>query len=170
MRGKVVFIIGVAGSGKSTVAQALADKVGGVFLEGDEFHSPENVATMAAGQALTDEMRWGWLKDLAAAADKAALLGRDVLVSCSGLKRAYRDVLREGAAPCQMVFLDGDKETILARMALREGHYMPVSLLDSQFDALEVPDRGEDNVVKIDVSAASDVVAATVARAVFKGE
>lgn len=170
MRGQVIFIIGVAGSGKSTVAKALADKVGGVFLEGDEFHPPENVATMAAGQALTDEMRWGWLKDLAAAADKEALCGRDVLVSCSGLKRVYRDVLRNGAEPCQMVFLDGDKETILARMALREGHYMPVSLLDSQFDTLEVPDRSEDNVLTVDVSAPSNAVIATVAHAVFKAK
>lgn len=167
MRGRVIFVIGVAGCGKSTVAQALADKVGGVFLEGDAFHSPENVATMAAGRALTDDMRWGWLADLAAAADDAANNGQDILVACSGLKRAYRDVLRKGAGPCRMIYLEGDKATILARMALRKDHYMPTSLLDSQFDTLEPPQAGEDDLNTVSILHEPDVVIATAARVVF---
>lgn len=170
MRGRVIFVIGVAGCGKSTVAQALADKINGVFLEGDAFHSPENVATMAAGHALTDDMRWGWLADLAAAADKAANSGQDVLVACSGLKRAYRDVLRKGAGPCRMIYLAGDKATILARMALRVDHYMPTSLLDSQFETLEPPQDDETDMRTVSILHTPDVVIATAERAVFSGE
>ena len=167
MRGRVIFVIGVAGCGKSTVAQALAEDVGGVFLEGDEFHSTENVATMAAGKPLTDDMRWGWLADLAAAADVAANKGQDVLVACSGLKKAYRDVLRKGAGPCRMIYLEGDKETILARMALRKDHYMPTSLLDSQFDTLELPQADEEDLKTVSILHEPDVVIATSLRVAF---
>jgi gluconokinase len=170
MRGRVIFVIGVAGCGKSTVAGALAEKVGGVFLEGDEYHSPQNVATMAAGHALTDDMRWGWLGDLAAAADAAANTGGDVLVACSGLKRAYRDVLRHGSGPCRFIFLDGDKATILARMALRTDHYMPTSLLDSQFETLEPPQSDETDVETISILHAPDAVIATAERSLNLGE
>lgn len=167
MRGRVIFVIGVAGCGKSTVAQALADKIAGVFLEGDDYHSPENVAAMAAGHALTDDMRWGWLEDLAAAADAEAISGRDVLIACSGLKRAYRDVLRKGAGPCLIIYLAGDQATILARMSLRVDHYMPTSLLDSQFEILEPPQDDETDMITVSIMHSPDVVIATAERAAF---
>lgn len=170
MRGRVVFVIGVAGCGKSTVAQALAAKIGGAFLEGDEYHPPENVAAMAAGQALTDDMRWGWLEDLATAAATRADAGQDVLVACSGLKRSYRDVLRRIAGPCRMVFLQGDKALILARMKLRQDHYMPTSLLDSQFAALEPAQSGETDVISVSIAPEPEAVIAAAIHAAFSTE
>lgn len=158
MRGRVVFVIGVAGCGKSTVAAALAQRTGARFLEGDAFHPPENIAAMSAGQALTDAMRWGWLADLASAADDIATRGGDVLVACSGLKRAYRDALRRDAGPCRFIYLDGDRATILARMQKRHDHYMPTSLLDSQFAALEPPQSDESDLVSIAIQAPPEVV------------
>ena len=146
------------------------DKTGGVFLEDDAYHSPENVATMAAGRALTDDMRWGWLEDLAAAADVAANKGQDVFVACSGLKRADRDVLRKAAGPCRMIYLEGDKATILARMALRKDHYMPTSLLDSQFETLEPPQTGEDDLKTVSILNEPDAVVATAGRVAFADE
>lgn len=167
MRGRVIFVIGVAGCGKTTVARALAQNTSAEFLEGDEFHSPENVAHMADGNALSDDMRWGWLGDLAAAADDVANSGRDVLVACSGLKRAYRDLLRQRAGPCRFIFLHGDKATILSRMQARTGHYMPASLLDSQFQALEVPDGDETDLVSVAIAGPAEAVIAAAARLAF---
>ena len=151
-RGRIIFVIGVSGSGKWTIAKGLADANGAVFLEGDEFHPPENVAVMASGRPLTDEMRWGWLHSLASAADEHAKTGSLVLVSCSGLKRAHRDALRKVAAPCEFLFLQGAQEIISARMRARKNHYMPASLLDSQFEALEIPDSSETDVETVSIS------------------
>lgn len=150
-RGKVIFVIGVSGCGKSTVGQALATTHGGVFLEGDDYHPPENVAAMAAGQPLTDELRWGWLQRLATAAAAEAGAGRLTLVACSGLKVSYRDLLRDIAGPCTFLFLDGDRDTIFRRMEKRKNHYMPVSLLDSQFATLERPGPGETDVTTLSI-------------------
>ena len=151
-RGKVIFVIGVSGCGKSTVAQGLADRIGATFLEGDTYHPPENVERMRAGIPLTDEMRWGWLTALGRAAGAKAEDGRDVLVACSGLKRAYRDLLRETAGPCRMLFLDGDRDLIEARLLARLDHYMPASLLDSQLAVLERPGPGEPDVQHLSIS------------------
>lgn len=151
MRGRVVFVIGVSGCGKSSVGRALAERHGARFLEGDAFHPPENVATMRAGQPLSDAMRWGWLGDLAQAADTAAEAGEDVVVACSGLRQAYRDLLRQRAGPCRMVFLQGDKALIRARMAARQDHYMPPALMDSQFATLEPPAPAEIDIVAVSV-------------------
>jgi len=151
-RGQVIFVIGVSGSGKSTVAEALSSRRGAIFLEGDSFHSAENVERMRSGKPLTDEMRWGWLTALGQAACANAGAGHDVIVACSGLKKAYRDLLRQEAGPCRMLFLDGHRELIRDRMLARVDHYMPPTLLDSQFDTLEPPGRDEPDVIHLSIS------------------
>jgi gluconokinase len=139
----VVVVMGVSGSGKSTVGAALAQALRVEFVEGDAFHPPENVARMAAGVALTDTDRAGWLAALAAHIAQAA--PRGVVVSCSALKRAYRDVLRT-PAPTRFVWLDLPRTQLEARLAGRSGHYMPASLLASQLATLEPPLPDEDAI------------------------
>jgi gluconokinase len=158
MGGRVVFVIGVSGCGKSTVARALAESSGGQFLEGDAFHSPENIAKMRAGHPLSDDMRWGWLDDLATAADAQAANGHNVFVACSALKRIYRDRLRAKVGPCTMILLDGQRLVILDRLNSRTDHYMPPGLLDSQFRDLELPDAFEENMFCIDADQTPDAV------------
>ena len=151
----ITYVMGVSGSGKSTVASAMARALGAQMLEGDDFHPPQNVAHMAAGQPLTDAMRKPWLAALRAAAEKAAGKG-DVIVSCSGLKAAYRAQL---ASPdVVMVMLTGAPATLQARMTAREGHFMPTSLLTSQLDTLELPGPSEPAVARIDIDAPPDTV------------
>lgn len=151
-RGRVIFVIGVSGCGKSTVARGLSARFGATFLEGDSFHPPENVERMRSGMPLTDEMRWGWLTALGHAAAAASKERRDVVVACSGLKRAHRDLLRDTAGPCRMLFLDGDRDLIEMRLRARIGHYMPASLLDSQFDTLERPGSDETDVEHLPIT------------------
>jgi len=138
-----VVVMGVSGCGKTSVGRHLAHRLGWPFLEGDRFHPPENIAKMAAGIPLRDEDRWGWLDAIAARLATAQATGQPVVVSCSALKRRYRDRLRTGAPRLLFVHLHGDRETIQGRMALRTGHYMPASLLDSQLADLEPPGPDE---------------------------
>jgi gluconokinase len=135
--------MGVSGSGKTTLATALADALGAEFLEGDSFHPPENVAWMTAGKPLTDEMRWPWLTALAAGAVARRNDGKRVIISCSALKRSYRDHLRRHAAPLQFIFLKAPENLLRERMEGRKNHYMPPSLLTSQLATLEPPDADE---------------------------
>lgn len=139
----IVVVMGVSASGKSTVGRLLAQALGLVYLDGDDFHPPENVARMAAGQALTDADRQGWLAALSARLAQAVAGGRGVVLSCSALKRRYRDVLRQGAPRLRLVYLHGRPELLAARIAARTDHYMPPSLLDSQMAALEPPQPDE---------------------------
>ena len=132
-----VVVMGVAGCGKTSVGLALADGLGWPFLEGDSLHPAENIAKMSAGIPLQDEDRWGWLDVIAARIAQARDSGERLVVSCSALKRRYRERLAAGGLRVLFVHLDGSRELILGRMALRTGHFMPVSLLDSQFAALE---------------------------------
>jgi carbohydrate kinase (thermoresistant glucokinase family) len=136
-----VVVMGVSGSGKSTLGALLADALAVPFLEGDSFHPPENVARMAAGIALTDADRDGWLRTLAGQLQQHADAG--VVMSCSALKRSYRDVLRGGAPKLALICLSGAPETLAQRMAGRSGHYMPPSLLASQLATLEPPQPDE---------------------------
>lgn len=136
-------VMGVAGCGKSTIAAALANELDVEFVEGDAFHTPENIRRMAAGIPLTDEDRAPWLAALAKRLRDARDAGRGLVLTCSALKRVYRDVLRGGAPDLQFVFLDGPKALIAERLASRTGHYMPSSLLDSQFATLERPTPDE---------------------------
>ncbi|WP_433548400.1 gluconokinase [Streptomyces sp. CA-294286] len=131
----VVAVMGVSGTGKSTIGALLADAVGVEFAEGDDFHPAANVAKMAAGLPLDDADRWPWLDRVGAWAATRGESGG--VVSCSALKRAYRDRLREAAPGVLFLHLAGGRELIERRMAAREGHFMPVGLLDSQFAALE---------------------------------
>jgi gluconokinase len=138
-----VVLMGVSGCGKSTVGEKLAAHLGWRFVEGDSLHPPENVAKMAAGQALDDEDRSGWLDTLADVLAKAREAGQGLVISCSALKRAYRDRLRSGDPQTLFVHLDGSQAVIAARIAARTHKYMPASLLESQFAALQPPDPDE---------------------------
>ena len=135
--------MGVAGSGKTTVGEMLARTLGVDFVEGDEFHPLANVRKMAAGTPLTDEDRGGWLHALAARLADARRSGKGVVLSCSALKRAYRDILRESAPEAVFIFLHGSRALIAARLASRRGHFMPTTLLESQFTTLEEPGPDE---------------------------
>jgi gluconokinase len=130
-------VMGVSGCGKSTVGQALAERHGVPFAEGDQFHPAANVAKMSAGMPLNDEDRAGWLLALQARIREARQQGTGLVVSCSALKRRYRDLLRAGDPALRFAHLSGPKELIAGRMATRVDHYMPTSLLDSQFRDLE---------------------------------
>jgi gluconokinase len=132
-----VVVMGVSGSGKTTVARGIAAATGFALAEGDDFHPAANVAKMAAGTPLTDEDRWPWLRDLAAWMLEQGARGRSTVISCSALRRSYRSVLSDGLARVDFVHLDGAPEVILGRMSDRTGHYMPPSLLDSQVATLE---------------------------------
>ena len=134
-RTPVLVIMGVSGSGKSTVAGVLAGQLGWDLEEGDILHSAENVAKMSAGHPLTDDDRWPWLDTVASWIFEHVLAGRPGVITCSALKRKYRDVLR--ADGVIFVHLRGSRELIGDRMVSRVGHYMPPALLDSQFDAFE---------------------------------
>lgn len=138
-----VVVMGVSGCGKSTVGEALTRRLGWAFVEGDSLHPPHNVAKMAAGQPLDDEDRAGWLAALADRLAQAREARRGLVVSCSALKRAYRDRLREGDPHTLFVHLEGTREVIAQRLAARQHQYMPASLLDSQFAALQRPGADE---------------------------
>ena len=139
MNGPVV-IMGVAGCGKSSFAAALTHALGWALIEGDEFHPPENVAKMRAGIALTDDDRAGWLSVLA---DELMRRGPHAVLTCSALKKAYRDRLRAGDPRVLFVHLDGSQSLIAGRIAARTHLYMPASLLESQFAALQLPEPDE---------------------------
>lgn len=142
-----IVIMGVSGCGKSSVGEALAAELGIPYRDGDDLHPPANVEKMRTGIALTDADRWPWLDRLAAVLATEA----PVIVGCSALRRVYRDRLRAGAGGVvRFVHLSGSRALIARRMATRTGHYMPASLLDSQFAALEPPDPGEALTVDID--------------------
>jgi gluconokinase len=136
--------MGVSGSGKSTIAEALANHIGWRCEDGDRFHPASNVAKMSAGQPLTDEDRWPWLKAIADEIDRLCGKEQRAVFACSALKRAYREVLVHGRDDVRIVFLDGSQALIAARLAVRKGHFMPPGLLDSQFRTLErpAPDEG----------------------------
>ncbi len=133
----IVVVIGVAGSGKTTIGALLAQRLGVAYAEADAFHPAANVAKMAAGQPLADEDRWPWLAAIAAWMRERDQAGLGGVVSCSALKRRYRDVLRPAASRVWFVQLRVDRALIERRVAERVGHFMPASLVASQFAALE---------------------------------
>jgi carbohydrate kinase (thermoresistant glucokinase family) len=135
----VIVVMGVSGSGKTTIAERLAADEGWTVLEGDSFHPPANVAKMAAGTPLTDEDRWPWLRAIAAAIDACLARGENAVVACSALRKAYRDILIGERKDVRLVYLKGSRELIGERMRARKGHFMPPALLDSQFATLEEP-------------------------------
>jgi gluconokinase len=148
-----LIVMGVSGSGKSTIADKLAKRLSWIYEDGDRFHPASNVAKMRAGHPLTDEDRWPWLQAIADEIERVCKAGERVVIACSALKRAYRDVLVHGRADVRIIFLDGTKDLIASRLAQRKGHFMPPGLLDSQFKTLERPDTSENPVtVSIDDS------------------
>jgi gluconokinase len=149
--GKIYVVMGVSGSGKTLIGSALARKLGVDFVDGDDFHPPENVRRMAAGIPLTDADRADWLAALASRIRQGRQAGAGLVVACSALKRSYRDVLREAAPDLQLVFLKGDQPMIAGRLGERRGHYMPASLLDSQFATLEEP-SGDERAWTVDIT------------------
>ncbi len=132
-----VVVMGVSGSGKSTVAEGLVDRLGWEFAEGDDFHPPANVAKMRSGQPLDDDDRWPWLRRLADWIGEREQAGRPVVVTCSALKRSYRDLLRNGHPSVWFAHVTVDPDLLRERVAGRTGHYMPASLVESQLAALE---------------------------------
>lgn len=154
-----VVIMGVSGCGKSSVGEGLAKRLGIPYRDGDDLHPPANVDKMRAGTPLTDDDRWPWLDRVAQVLATEA----PVIVGCSALRRAYRDRLRAGAGgPVQFIHLTGSRDVIAGRMAARTGHYMPTSLLDSQFAALEPP--APDEALAIDIDQPLDTIISAAAK------
>ncbi len=157
-------VMGTAGSGKSRIGSALATALDVPFIEGDGFHPPENIAQMAAGIPLNDDNRAGWLRALAEQLRVARVNNTGVVLTCSALKRRYRDVLRTGSDTIRFIALTGDPSLLRDRLNSRTGHYMPASLLDSQLAALELP-QPDESAWTYDIAQEPDViVAAIVAR------
>jgi gluconokinase len=146
-----LIVMGVSGCGKSTVGELLGQHLAWPFRDGDSFHSAANVAKMHTGIPLTDEDRWPWLAAIAAWIAELRGQGQHGIVACSALKRVYRDALRDGHDDVRFIFLEGNMELIAARLAKRKNHYMPPSLLASQFGTLEPPGTDENPItVSID--------------------
>ena len=144
----IAVVMGVSGSGKTTIGSAAAARLGWPFLDGDDFHPPENVAKMSAGKPLTDDDRWPWLDQLNAELREREARGESAMLACSALKQAYRDRLSRGLTDWRLVFLDGSFELLRQRLKERKHRYMPASLLQSQFATLERPA----DAIRIDVA------------------
>ena len=140
----VLVVMGVSGSGKTTVAGLIAGALGWELGDADDWHSPANVRKMHGGTPLTDEDRWPWLRSIAAWIDATRSTGQHGVLACSALKRAYRDILIGSRADVRLVFLHGSEALIEQRQAARHNHYMPASLVHSQFESLEPPGADED--------------------------
>jgi gluconokinase len=143
----IVLVMGVSGSGKNTIGEPLAQRLGCKFIDGDDYHPPENVKKMAAGIPLQDAVRWPWLDRL----NRMLRDEKDAVVACSALKEAYRQRLLAGIADFAIVHLRGSFELIRSRVEQRRHRYMPASLLQSQFDTLEPPAKAIDVDVSLDV-------------------
>lgn len=154
-----IVVMGVSGCGKSTLGALLARDLGWRFEDGDAFHPASNVAKMSAGTPLTDDDRWPWLRAIAARIGTARTGAAPVIIGCSALKRVYRDVLRDGHADLRFLHLIGAPDLILARQASRKGHFMPASLVASQFATLEATDA-EADVIALDVGPAPAAIVA----------
>jgi carbohydrate kinase (thermoresistant glucokinase family) len=143
----VIIVMGVSGAGKTTIAAMLANQLGWTFEDADWFHPPANVEKMHSGEALTDEDRWPWLQGIAAWIDAVRQKQGHGVIACSALKRAYRRVLVGERRDVRIVYLKGARDLIARRISMRHGHFMPSSLLDSQFATLEEPTADENPIV-----------------------
>lgn len=161
----VLVVMGVAGCGKTTIGRLIAEGRGWEFQEGDALHPPANIAKMAGGTPLTDDDRWPWLRAIAAVIDGWREAGKSGVVTCSALKRAYRDILIGSRPEVRVVYLRGDRPLIAGRMAAREGHFMPPALLDSQFATLEEPGPDE-RPITVDIGPMPEAIVAVVVAAV----
>ena len=158
-----LIVMGVAGSGKSTIGDKLAARLGWAYEDGDRFHPASNVAKMSTGQPLTDEDRWPWLKAIADEIDRLCAAGQRAVVACSALRRAYRDVLVHGRDDIRLVYLEGTQRLIADRLGARKGHFMPPGLLASQFKTLEPPTKDE-HPVTVSIDAPIDAIVDDIVR------
>jgi gluconokinase len=163
----VLVVMGVAGAGKTTVGKLLAGELGWDYAEGDELHPAANVAKMAAGHPLTDDDRWPWLALVRAWIDERVAAGRPGVITCSALKRAYRDALRNPYVA--FVHLGGSREQLAARLGARRGHFMPAALLDSQLADLEPPGPDE-QAITVDFAGTPAEQAASVVLALRRAQ
>ena len=148
----IYVVMGVSGSGKTTVGRALAERLGWNFQEGDLLHPPENVAKMTAGEPLDDGDRAPWLAAVASRIDEWRHRGESGVITCSALKRSYRKIIIGSRREVRLIYLSGSRELITDRMRRRQGHFMPARLLDSQFETLEPPGP-EENAITVPVGA-----------------
>ncbi len=153
-----VIVMGVSGSGKTSVAQMMAEKLGCRFVEGDKLHPAANIEKMEKGIPLTDDDRWPWLDVIGGELAGTVANSQDIVITCSALKKVYRERLRSAASGrLKFVFLTGDPKVLESRMGARTGHFMPASLLQSQLATLESPE-GELGVVTVDIDADLDTI------------
>ena len=152
-----LILMGVSGSGKTTIGEQLAVRIGWRYEDADTFHPASNVAKMSAGQPLTDEDRWPWLRAIADEIDRAIAAGERVVIGCSALRRVYRDLLVHGRSDIRIVYLDGTQDLIAGRLGARKGHFMPPGLLTSQFKTLEPPTPDE-HAMTVSIAAAAETI------------
>ena len=157
----VLVVMGVSGSGKTTVAEGLSERLGWLFLEGDSLHPEANVAKMSAGRPLTDDDRWPWLELVADWVAERVAAHEDGIVTCSALKRSYRDVIRRDSDDVVFVHLTGERETLEQRMRARTGHFMPPHMLESQLETLEEPGPAEPSL-RVPIEQGPDEIVAAV--------
>jgi gluconokinase len=150
-------VMGVSGSGKTTIASGLAERLHWTFEDGDKFHPKSNVEKMSAGHPLTDEDRWPWLNAIADEIERVCRAGEHAVIACSALKRRYRDILVRGRDDVRIVYLNGTRDLIAGRLAGRKNHFMPPGLLESQFKTLEAPGADE-NPVTVSIDAPVDAI------------
>ena len=152
MTGQCIILMGVSGTGKTTVGHAIAQQMGAKFIDGDDLHPRQNIVKMAASQPLDDNDRQPWLERIADVIFSLEQKNESGVLVCSALKKRYRDQLRKGSNKVRFLWLTGDYDCILTRMQQRKGHFMPEALLRSQFAALEAPDSSETDIVAIDIA------------------
>jgi len=159
----IVIVAGVSGSGKTTVGAMLAGRLSWPFADADDFHPAANVEKMRAGIPLTDEDRWPWLQAIAAWMDERIARGEPAVITCSALKRSYRDRLLGGRPQAQMIFLAVDRDVLAKRLAARAGHFFPEQLLGTQLDALNPPGPDERVISVVPTDTPAGTVASIIA-------
>lgn len=158
MAGRSIIVMGVSGSGKTTVGEAVARRIHAKFIDGDDLHPRANIQKMGSGHPLNDEDRMPWLERLSDAAYSLHHKNESGIIVCSALKRRYRDRLREDNPEMVFLYLKGSFDVIMERLKARSGHFMPTDLLKSQFEALEEPGSEEPDVICVDIDADIDEV------------
>jgi gluconokinase len=158
-----LIVMGVSGSGKTTIGEQLAARIGWRYEDADTFHPAANVAKMSAGQPLTDEDRWPWLRAIADEIDHTSAAGEHVVIGCSALRRVYRDVLVHGRHDIRIIYLQGTQALIAGRLGERKGHFMPPGLLTSQFKTLEPPTPDE-HAVTVSIDAPAEIIVDNILR------